>query len=134
MFGIGFTELVLIAIAALIFIGPRKLPEIARVAGKAFAEFKKATDELKGQVADQVSGIGLDDRAAAPPEGRSGGPADHGPVPEGHSTGVVEAAPEGAGGGGAEPADVKGGRARPKGAGRGRGKAGKAGGKGSGRA
>lgn len=52
MFGIGFTELVLILIAALIFIGPRRMPEIAKAAGKAFMEFRKAAEGLKDQVTD----------------------------------------------------------------------------------
>lgn len=52
MFGIGFTELILIVVVALIVIGPDKLPEVARVAGKAFMEFRKAVDGLKDQVTD----------------------------------------------------------------------------------
>ncbi len=52
MFGIGFSELMLILIIALIAIGPEKLPDIARALGRAFGEFKKATDELKKSVAE----------------------------------------------------------------------------------
>jgi len=50
MFGIGMPELVLILAVALIFLGPKKLPELARSLGKAMREFKKATDELKNTV------------------------------------------------------------------------------------
>jgi Tat protein translocase TatB subunit len=51
MFGIGMQELILIAIIALIVVGPKKLPDLAKTLGKGFSEFKKATegitDELK---------------------------------------------------------------------------------------
>lgn len=47
MFGIGMPELLLILAIALVVIGPKKLPDIARALGKAMGEFKKATSELK---------------------------------------------------------------------------------------
>jgi len=47
MFGIGMTEMVLIAALALVILGPKKLPGLARSLGKGFAEFKRATNELK---------------------------------------------------------------------------------------
>ena len=50
MFGIGISELIIILIIALIVIGPHKLPEIAKALGKAFAEFKRATEEIKRSV------------------------------------------------------------------------------------
>ena len=53
MFGIGFPELLLILAIALIVIGPKKLPDIARALGRGFAEFKKATDELKQAIHEE---------------------------------------------------------------------------------
>src|SRR5258705_5240704 len=50
MFGIGGPELLLILAVALIVLGPKKLPEIARALGKGLAEFRRATDELKEEL------------------------------------------------------------------------------------
>lgn len=47
MFGIGMPELLLILAVALIVIGPKKLPDLARSLGKAMGEFKKAASDLK---------------------------------------------------------------------------------------
>lgn len=47
MFGIGMPEMFLILAIALIVIGPKKLPDLAKSLGRAFSEFKKATAELK---------------------------------------------------------------------------------------
>ena len=50
MFGIGMPEMLLILAIALIVIGPKKLPDLARSLGKAMGEFKKATSELKDSI------------------------------------------------------------------------------------
>ena len=47
MFGIGMPELLLLLAIALIVVGPKKLPELAKALGRGFAEFKKATNDLK---------------------------------------------------------------------------------------
>lgn len=46
MFGLGAGEILLILLFALIFIGPKKLPELARGLGKGIREFQKAKDDL----------------------------------------------------------------------------------------
>ena len=55
MFGsLGIQELLLIFAVVLIIFGPRKIPEIGRTLGKALAEFRKATDDLKGTIEREV--------------------------------------------------------------------------------
>lgn len=47
MFGLGFQELIVIFVVALLVIGPKRLPDLAKGLGKAFREFKQATEDLK---------------------------------------------------------------------------------------
>lgn len=51
---LGFPELILIFIVALIVFGPKRLPEIGKTIGKALGEFKKASDELKNTIEREV--------------------------------------------------------------------------------
>lgn len=53
MFGIGFSELIVIAIVALIFVGPKRLPEVMRQAGKLFVHVRRTANDVKGTF-DQV--------------------------------------------------------------------------------
>ena len=48
VFGIGMQELIIILVVALIFIGPKKLPDLAKALGKGVAQFKGAMDDVKG--------------------------------------------------------------------------------------
>ena len=50
MFGLGMGELLVILLIALLFLGPKKLPDLASTLGKAIRQFRKATSELTDQL------------------------------------------------------------------------------------
>jgi sec-independent protein translocase protein TatA len=55
MFGsIGMPELVIIFVIALIIFGPRKLPELGKSLGRSINEFRKASNELRSTLEDEV--------------------------------------------------------------------------------
>jgi TatA/E family protein of Tat protein translocase len=77
MFGIGMPELLLILAIALIVIGPKKLPDLAKSLGRAMREFKKATNEFKEtlqidedmtDVKKAFDGLGKDIKDSVSPE------------------------------------------------------------------
>jgi TatA/E family protein of Tat protein translocase len=93
MFGsIGMPELVIILVIALIIFGPRKLPELGRSLGRSIGEFKRASNELKSTLEEEIRVEETRDRtstpaAAAPPSATSP-PAEDAPVSHTPNTGT----------------------------------------------
>lgn len=50
MFGMGMQEILIILAVALIVIGPRKLPDLAKSLGRALGEFRRATSDIKDTI------------------------------------------------------------------------------------
>jgi Tat protein translocase TatB subunit len=66
--GLGGPEIVLILVLALIVFGPRKLPEVGKTMGKMLAEFRKASNDFKRTIEEEVEAEKAREEApAAPP-------------------------------------------------------------------
>ena len=76
MFGLGFGEIVIILVLALVLLGPQKLPEVAKQLGKGLRDFKKASDDLKSQFEQELY---ADERKSA--RARIAPPTATAPVP-----------------------------------------------------
>ncbi len=55
MFNLGFTELLVLGAIALIFIGPKQLPELARTVGRLLNEFKRATADFQSSITGEFT-------------------------------------------------------------------------------
>ncbi|HYB40516.1 MAG TPA: Sec-independent protein translocase protein TatB, partial [Candidatus Methylomirabilis sp.] len=66
MFDIGLQELVVIFVIALIVFGPKNLPQLGRSLGRAMQEFKRASEEFKETIEDELDLDDDDDDASAP--------------------------------------------------------------------
>jgi sec-independent protein translocase protein TatB len=60
MGGMSFSETIFLFVLALIIFGPKKLPEIARQVGKYLNEFKRASNEFKAQIEQEISNLDVE--------------------------------------------------------------------------
>ena len=58
----GFSEMLFLFLLALLLFGPKKMPEIGRQIGRALAEFKRASNELKGQLENEMRLLEAEER------------------------------------------------------------------------
>lgn len=75
MFGIGMTELLVVLVVALLVLGPKRLPEIARSLGRGMAEFRRASNDLRTSLSASLE----DDHPSRPQPPQ---PPPDAPVPE----------------------------------------------------
>jgi TatA/E family protein of Tat protein translocase len=79
---IGMPELMIIFVVALIIFGPRKLPELGRSLGKSLGEFKRASNELRSTLEDEIRlEEQREQRAAAKAREEAAARASAGPTP-----------------------------------------------------
>ena len=57
---LGFPEMIFLFVLALLIFGPKKLPEIGRQVGKFMNEFKRASNEFKAQIENEINQIELE--------------------------------------------------------------------------
>src|SRR5208283_2895567 len=60
---LGMPELIFIFLLALVVVGPKRLPGLARQFGKYMADFKRASNEFKNQLETEMMNIELEERA-----------------------------------------------------------------------
>ena len=59
---LGFPEMLFLFLVALLLFGPKKMPEIGRQIGRALAEFRRASNELKGQLENEMRQLEAEER------------------------------------------------------------------------
>jgi sec-independent protein translocase protein TatB len=80
----SFSETIFLFVLALIIFGPKKLPEIARQVGKYMNEFKRASNEFKAQIEQEISNLEVENRQTILPPS---------PAPEGSTSRTLNVAP-----------------------------------------
>jgi len=80
----SFSETIFLFFLALIIFGPKKLPEIARYVGKTLAEFRRASNEFKAQIEQEIANIEVEKKQTILPPS---------PPPEGTASRSLNAAP-----------------------------------------
>jgi sec-independent protein translocase protein TatB len=80
----SFSETIFLFFLALVIFGPKKLPEIARTVGKALNEFKRASNEFKAQIEQEISHLEVENRQTILPPS---------PTPEGVASRTLNSEP-----------------------------------------
>jgi len=88
----SFSETIFLFFLALIIFGPKKLPEIARMVGKALNEFRRASNEFKSQIEQEIAHLEVEKKTILPPS----------PAPEGTTSRTLSSATPVNGNAGAE--------------------------------
>ncbi len=81
MFGIGVPELLVIMVVALVVLGPKRLPEVAKALGKALAEFRRATSDISQELSNTRATLEEEVRMAER-QARTPRPSTPTPTPE----------------------------------------------------
>jgi sec-independent protein translocase protein TatB len=82
MFGLSFGEILIIAVLALLLLGPERLPEAAKTLGKGLRDIRRATDDLKDQVEREIYSDDKKPRPSlVPPVPAAAVPGPAGPPP-----------------------------------------------------
>ena len=66
MGNIGFPELMVIFVVALLVFGPKRLPELGKSLGRGIAEFRKASSDLKSSIEREIQNADTDHSIAPP--------------------------------------------------------------------
>ena len=94
MFGIGMTELLVIFVVALLFLGPKRLPDLARSLGRGLAEFRRASTDIRREFMDVAEDARIDPKDLAIPDPTLQEPASR--APDASTPAKGETAPKGA--------------------------------------
>jgi sec-independent protein translocase protein TatA len=57
MLGIGLPELIIIMVVALLVLGPQRLPEVARMVGRAYAQLRRASEEFQNTIRQDLAAL-----------------------------------------------------------------------------
>ncbi len=79
----SFSETIFLFLLALVVFGPKKLPEIARQIGKALNEFRRASNEFKAQIEQEIAHLEVEKQTILPPSA----------APEGTASRTLSSAP-----------------------------------------